>query len=77
MSMEFIGYFLNRSGKLRITDPCYNKDTADINVVNAKIGVWQAFIDKNNDKRCIKLVAESVEHSGEWCEKSPDHCYWI
>lgn len=56
-SMINIGTFDVVSGKLRITDPCYDKkDNSYSSVIDVRNGKWDAFIVMHDD-RPFKLIA--------------------
>lgn len=57
-----VGHFIIETGKVRISDPCYDEDTWCAGVVdNVKSGTWQATVIKTNDEdwgeRVAKLIA--------------------
>lgn len=58
--MTHLGYFLCRSGKMRITDPCYNKADHD-HEVDAQPGVWEAFVEYNGG-RVWALFARALDN---------------
>lgn len=71
-----LGSFIVTSGKLRVSDPCYDKDTWCAGVLEAvKNGAWIAKVVKSDEdswgKRCAELVVHHREFnlpddSDEW-----------
>jgi hypothetical protein len=64
-----IGEFVSNSGSLRISDPCYERDTWCSGVVNNCLtGKWEAFIDKQVKKgwgdRVTRLTVRAVGAEG-------------
>lgn len=75
---EPIGEFEVKSGKLRVTDPCYEDDTWCSGVLTGvKNGTWEAYANIENHggwgERVAKLVVFHKEHSddlGMWPQKA-------
>ena len=44
-----LGEFEITSGVMRVTDPCYDKETWCSGTVDAKNGTWEAFIETSNE----------------------------
>ena len=45
----FLGQFKCESGKIRITDPCYNMETRGVKSVDAPKGWWDAFVTRTDE----------------------------
>jgi hypothetical protein len=68
--MIYVGDFLSKSGTLRISDPCYDKDTWCAGTVDDCVkGEWEAFIDAHEvdgwGNRVAKLVVKAKGHEAE------------
>lgn len=68
--MIHVGDFILKSGTLRISDPCYDKDTWCAGTVGDCVnGEWEAFIDKREvdgwGNRVAKLVVKAKGHEAE------------
>jgi hypothetical protein len=76
--IEYIGQFDVKSGVLRVSDPCYSKDTWCAGVIeDVKNGVWDAYI-KKIDNRVGELIiyySKSTQNdikNANWIEQSID-----
>ena len=68
--MIYVGDFISKSGTLRISDPCYDKDTWCAGVVsNCVKGEWEAFIEKREisgwGTRVLKLIVKAKGHEAD------------
>ena len=67
--MQYLGDFVIHSGTIRVTDPCYSKDTWGTRGLldNAKKGAYHAYTvigdEKCWGKRVRELIIVHVEHS--------------
>ncbi len=59
--MENIGKFKIKSGKIIITDPCYEKGIwCQERAENVKKGTWSAYIKKTNDQLFGERISELI-----------------
>ena len=75
MSHEVIdlGTFEIKSGVIRLSDPCYDKDTWCSGTVKGEKGTWKATIKKSDtDDRCCELTA--ISSTGDFPE--PQDIVW-
>ncbi len=80
---RIIGSFETHSGALRISDPCYSKDSWCAGSLPAVSGTWVAAVRESNEGSWGKRVAELVVHhkdmkleelidSGDWVDTGID-----
>ena len=56
-----IGAFNISSGKIRVTDPCYTKDTWCSGVLeNCRTGIWKAYVEEQDEDNWGKRIAELI-----------------
>lgn len=61
--MTPIGNFRIESGKMRVTDPCYDKSVQITGVLDVKPGVWYAFYETEDGRvKSLTVCHESIEN---------------
>jgi Protein of unknown function (DUF4241) len=69
MSEVFLGSFEVTSGKLRVTDPCYDKDVSCTGVLDVPNGTWDAYVTRENQGAWGNRVTEifvSLRDKAPW-----------
>jgi hypothetical protein len=73
---KHLGKFEITSGIMRVTDPCYDKETWCSGTLDARNGTWEAYVEVSDEgqwgKRAATLIVfhEETQHSGGGWEKS-------
>jgi hypothetical protein len=62
LTLSSLGTFTNKSGKMMISDPCYEKGTWCQGIVdNVRTGAWVGYVDKSDEGewgiRCANVYA--------------------
>lgn len=78
--LEFVGQFNVKSGKLRISDPCYDKKTWCSGIIeDVKNGVWEAYVKlEENENRVSELlvihknITKTALKNSNWIEQDID-----
>lgn len=71
MEYEHVGNFNVNSGKLTISDPCYERGCICAATVNAKNGTWKAYIVHMNEGMFGNRVSELIAIHSDY--SSPDY----
>ena len=74
---EYVGQFNVQSGNLRVTDPCYKKDTWCAGVISdVKNGIWEAHIKMEDRVAELityhKDISASTLRKSKWMEQGID-----
>lgn len=78
--LEFIGQFIVETGKLRVSDPCYDKKTWCSGVIeDVKNGLWEAYVKlEENENRISELlifhknITKTILKNSIWLEQDID-----